>query len=347
MIEIAGRRIGPGQPCFVIAEAGVNHNGDPAIARRLVDAAADAGADAVKFQTFTADRVAVADAPKAAYQQRTAPAARSQHDMLAQLELSADDHRSLIEHCAARSITFLSSPFDADSADLLASLNVPAIKLGSGELTNLPLLRHVAALGLPLLLSTGMSDLDEVTAAVEAVRAAGAEQIALLHCVSSYPADPAEANLRAMATMGAAIGLAVGWSDHCEGVEVALAAVAFGAMVIEKHLTLDRTMDGPDHRASTEPGPFADMVRAIRAIESALGDGVKRPMPGERNTREVARRGVVAATDIAAGVPISADMLTTLRPATGISPVHIDKLIGRAATRDLPAGHRIDWSDLQ
>ena len=346
MIELGGRQIGPGQRCFVIAEAGVNHNGDIALACRLVDAAADAGADAVKFQTFRADLITTFDAPKAEYQRHTTAEDQSQHDMLAALELSEEDHVTLIHHCKARRIEFLSSPFDTYSADMLVRLGVPAIKLGSGELTNRPLLQHVAALNLPLLLSTGMSEIDEVRAALEVVHAVGSQRVALLHCVSAYPADPAQANLHAIATLAQAFGLPVGWSDHCFGIEVTLAAVALGACVIEKHITLDRHMPGPDHRASTEPAEFAQMVEMIHEISAALGDGQKRPMPCEVDTRTVARRSIVTAAAIDRGQSLTADLLAALRPAHGICPMRIEELIGRRAARDLPAGHVLHWDDL-
>ncbi len=347
MIAMDGRTIGQGEPCYVIAEAGVNHNGELHLARRLIDATAKAGADAVKFQTFDADRLAGADAPKAAYQQQTTDPVQSQRDMLAALQLSADDHRVLIDHCRSRRITFLSSPFDERSADLLIDLGVAAIKLGSGELTNGPLLRHVGAAGRPVLLSTGMSTIDEVAEAVDVLRAAGCDELVLLHCVSSYPAPPQAANLRTMAAMRDRFGVPVGWSDHCPGHTTALAAAAAGAAVIEKHLTLDRAMPGPDHAASIEPDEFARMVRAIRDIDAALGDGAKRPMPCEADTRAVARRSVVTACDIPQGTAIEPTMLTSMRPAAGISPMKLDALIGRRAARDLRAGHMLEWTDVQ
>jgi N-acetylneuraminate synthase/N,N'-diacetyllegionaminate synthase len=346
MLVLDDRRIGADQPCYVIAEAGVNHNGRVDVARRLIDAAADAGADAIKFQTFDPQRIATADAPLADYQRQAVGDARSQRQMLAALALSEADHHTLAAHCRERRITFLSSPFDIGSADLLASLDVAAIKLGSGELTNLPLLRHAATLGRPLLISTGMATLDEVACAIEAVRAAGGGPMALLHGVSAYPADPAEANLLAIGAMAARFDLPVGWSDHCPTIAVALAAAALGACVIEKHLTLDRTMAGPDHRASTAPAEFADMVRQVRDIRTWRGDGAKRPMPGETEMRSAARRSIVTATPVPAGSVLTAEMLDALRPGHGISPMQWDRVVGRRAKDEMPAGHRLDWSDL-
>ena len=252
-ITIDSRRIGGGEPCFVIAEAGVNHNGDLELALKLIDVAAAAGADAVKFQTFSADRLASASAPKAPYQQATTEAKESQHAMLKRLELKPQAYARLMEHCRERGIMFLSSPFDEAAADLLDALGVAAFKVPSGEIVNLPFLEHVARKGRPIILSTGMSDLAEVKTAVDTIRAAGEDQIVLLHCVSDYPADPSEANLRAMATMAAACQCPVGFSDHSEGRAVAVAAIALGACVIERHFTLDRDLPGarPSRLAGT------------------------------------------------------------------------------------------------
>lgn len=346
-VVIGHRIVGPGQPCYVIAEAGVNHNGDVAQAMALIDAAADAGADAVKFQTFRADAVAAAWAPKARYQLRTTGAAESQQAMLRRLELDATAHRALIAHARRRGIDFLSSPFDPASVGLLVEMGVPALKLASGELTNVILLRAAAATRLPLLVSTGMSTLEEVTTAVGWLRQAGADQVALLHCVSNYPASEQDANLRAMASLCDALQLPVGWSDHTPGTEIALAAVALGAAVVEKHLTLDRTQAGPDHLASLEPAAFAAMVRAIRRVEAALGDGVKRPMPSERPMRRVARRSLAAACDIPAGTRLVSAMLTALRPGTGIPASALDAMIGAVAVRRLAAGQVLEPRDVR
>lgn len=333
--QIGPRRVGEGEPCFVIAEAGVNHNGDLALARQLIDAAVAAGADAIKFQTFRADRLVSSTAPKAEYQKAATDAAESQHAMLRRLELNEAAHRALQQYAAQRGITFLSTPFDEASADLLAAMRVPAFKVSSGELTNLPFLAHLARHGLPIILSTGMATLDEVRAAAAAI---GDFPLALLQCVSNYPAQPADTNLRAMQTMHAEFGVAVGYSDHTLGNEIAFAAVALGASIVEKHLTLDRTLPGPDHTASSEPAEFAALVRGIRNIESALGDGVKRPAVSEANVASVARRSLVAARDIAPGEVLGAAEIDALRPAGGLPPSAHSKLLGRRARAAIPAG---------
>jgi len=337
-ISIAGRKVGPGQPCFIIAEAGVNHNGQIELARRLVDAAVEAGADAVKFQTFKAERLVTEEAPKAAYQQKTTGSEESQQAMLRRLELSEEAHRELLAYCRERGVLFMSSPFDEERADFLERLGVAVFKIPSGELTNLPFLEHVARKGKPMIVSTGMSHLEEVKAAVEATEKAGNRQVVLLHCLSNYPADPAEANLRAMRTMLAALDQPVGYSDHTPGIEVALAAVALGACVIEKHFTLDRNLPGPDHRASLEPVELAAMVRGIRIVEASLGHGRKEPAPSEADTAAVARKSLVAAQDIPAGTTLTEEMMVAKRPGTGLPPSMRDSFVGRQARRDIRSG---------
>ena len=343
---IRGRELGRG-PAFVIAEAGVNHNGDLDLARRLVDAAAAAGADAVKFQTFRTDALVSAAAPKARYQVETTGGGESQQAMLARLELGWDAHATLRDHAAARGLVFFSTPFDEASADLLGELGVELFKVPSGEVTNLPLLRHVAAKGRPVLLSTGMSTLDEVATAVETIRAAGDPPLAILHCVSAYPAPVEDTNLRAMDTLRTRFGRPVGLSDHSLGIEIALAAVARGAAVLEKHLTLDRALPGPDHRASLEPTDFIALVRGVRAIERALGDGDKRPMPSEVDTRAVARRSLVAARPLPAGHRLLRADIAIKRPGTGIAPGDLDAVVGRTLARALDADELLDWSALR
>lgn len=340
---IGGRSIGAGAPVFVIGEAGVNHNGDVGLAARLIDAAAEAGADAVKFQTFSAERLVTATAPKAAYQNRTTDPGESQLAMLQRLELSPGAHRDLLAHARARHIIFLSTPFDPESADLLAELGVPAFKLGSGELTDLPLLARVARKGLPMIVSTGMSTLEEVGSAVRAVREAAPVPLALLQCVSNYPADARDCNLRAIDTMREAFGVPVGYSDHTRGNVTAIAAVARGACIVEKHLTLDRDLPGPDHQASCDPAEFAAFVHALRETEAALGDGVKRPAEPEWSTRAVARKSVVALVDIPRNTPVTRDMLGIRRPGTGLAPSELDRLVGRAHRVDLHAGALLSW----
>ncbi len=338
MIELFDRKIGPNRPCLVIAEAGVNHNGSVDLARELIAAAARSGADAVKFQTFKADRLVSPGAPKAGYQLETTEAGESQRAMLKRLELSADAHRELMACCRQQGVGFLSTPFDEESVDLLFELGVEAFKIGSGELTDLPFLSCVAGKGRPVILSTGMSSMDEVETAMEAVRTAGNCDLVLLQCVSNYPADPADANLRAMTTMASAFDVPVGYSDHTLGTEVALAAVALGACVVEKHLTLDRSLPGPDHRSSVEPDELEALVAGIRKVESALGDGRKRPSASEAATAAAARRSLTAAVDIPAGAVLTREMIAIRRPGTGLPPAMRDDLIGRKAARAIPAG---------
>jgi N-acetylneuraminate synthase len=320
---------------FVIAEAGVNHNGSLAMALQLVEAAAAAGADAVKFQSFHAHLLAAAGAPRAVYQQEATGAAGDQLEMLRALELTADEQRQVAAHCRECGIEFLSSPFDADSIDLLATFGLQRLKVPSGELVDVPYLRRVAALGLPLIVSTGMATLSEVGAALAVLEVAGCprDRVTVLHCSTEYPTPPADVNLRAMVTMRDAFGVAVGYSDHTEGHTVAVAAAALGAVVLEKHLTLDRTLPGPDHRASLEPGAFGAMVVALRAVELALGDGVKRPTAAELENATVARKSIVAARTIAAGETLTADNLTVKRPGSGMSPLRWDDVVGLSASR--------------
>ena len=346
-IRIDSRNIGSGEPVFIIAEAGVNHNGDLRRAVEMVDTAADAGADAVKFQTFRADEVVSAGAPKAQYQVENTGEQESQLEMIKRLELSPDAHRKLIERCHARGIMFLSTPFDFPSADLLETLSVPAYKVPSGEITNWPFLEHVASKGKPVILSTGMSDLNEVEQAVKVLRAAGCSELVILHATSSYPAPAASANLRAMQTLSDSFHAPVGLSDHTTGIEVALAATALGACVLEKHFTLDRSLAGPDHKASLEPAELRSLILGIRAVESALGDGRKQPTPSEEDVRRVARRSIVARTTIASGTPIVPDLLAYKRPGTGIPPSRLGDVLGRRATRTIPADTLIQFEDLE
>lgn len=339
--------VGRGRPTLVIAEAGVNHNGDPDKARRLVDVAARAGADVVKFQTFTAERVASAGAPKAAYQRETTRADQSQLDLLRALELPVPVLRDLRAHAAAREIVLASTPFDHEAIDTLVELGVPFLKIPSGEITNRPFLEHVGRTGVPAILSTGMSYLEEVLDAVAVLRGAGAADLVLLHCVSSYPTAPADVNLRAMDALASATGLPVGLSDHTTGPEVPLAAVALGACVIEKHFTLDRSLPGPDHRASMDPGELEALVRGIRAVEAALGDGIKQPVAAESDTRLVARRSLAAARALQPGAIVDPDAVEALRPATGLSPMLIGQVVGRRLARPVAAGQLFDWSDFE
>lgn len=345
-IQIGSRNIGFGEPVFVIAEAGVNHNGDLERALQLVDAAAEAGADAVKFQTFRAEEVVSVSAPKAQYQIGTTGAEESQLDMIKRLELSPQDHRAIVAHCGTRGILFLSTPFDFESADLLETLGVPAYKIASGEITNWLFLEHMASKKKPIIISTGMSNLGEVEQAVGVLRAAGCSDLVILHCTSSYPAPPESVNLRAMQSMADAFHVPVGFSDHTQGMEAALAAVALGACVIEKHFTLDRSLPGPDHKASLEPAELGALVRSIRIVESTLGDGLKRATSAEQDVKDVARRSIVARRTIASGTLITQDLLAFKRPGTGIPPSEYKKVIGRKAVRTIVSDTLIKFEDL-
>ena len=323
---------------FIIAEAGVNHNGRLDLAHALVDAAADAGADAVKFQTFQASALVAASAPKARYQQQTTDADESQLAMIRRLELDEDAHHALLKHCRQRNIKFLSSPFDIRSVHFLHSLGMKTFKIPSGEITNVPYLRQIGRCAGDVILSTGMSTLGDIEQALEILVQAGTprERIMLLHCTTEYPAPVDEINLQAMETLRRAFPgvCGVGYSDHTEGIHIPIAAAAMGACVIEKHFTLDRTLEGPDHRASLEPEQLASMVRAIRDIEAAQGDGIKRPSPSEKVNMTVARKSLVASRRICKGELFTEENLTVKRPGTGISPLLWDQYIGKAATKD-------------
>lgn len=331
-------------PTLVIAEAGVNHNGELAMALRLVDAAADAGADLVKFQMFSAGKLATPGANRAEYQVANTGREESQLEMLRRLELGADAHKAIAAHCAARGIGFLSSGFDVESVDFLVGLGIPMVKIPSGEITNLPYLRHVGRLGKPVILSTGMSSLDEVGAAIAVLERAGTRRadITVLHCTTAYPAAIEDVNLLAMLSMRDTFKLSTGYSDHTLGIEVATAAVALGATVIEKHFTLDAGLPGPDHRASLEPGQFKAMVSAIRSIERALGDGVKLPRPVEERNKQVARKSLVAACPIGAGEVFSEQNLAVKRPGSGISPMRWDDILGLRARRNFATDELIE-----
>jgi N,N'-diacetyllegionaminate synthase len=321
---------------FIIAEAGVNHNGDPALAKAMIEEAVAAGVNAVKFQTFKADRIASRGAPKAAYQTRTSPRQESQVEMLRRLELSAEVFEDLSCLCRAKEVAFLSSAFDKESVDVLTRLGVGIWKIPSGEITNLPLLRRIGSLGQPVILSTGMCSLGEIEAALGILTMAGAprDSVTVLHCHTEYPTPYGDVNLRAMCAIRDAFQIAVGYSDHTCGWEIPVAAVALGARVIEKHFTLDRNMPGPDHHASLEPDEIKAMVQAIRHVEQALGDGIKRPTDAETKNREVVRKSIVASTSIRQGQVFTENNLTTKRPGTGLSPMRWDELIGKAAPRD-------------
>jgi N,N'-diacetyllegionaminate synthase len=329
---------------FIIAEAGVNHNGSLELAKKLIDIAVEAGADAVKFQTFKADKLVSKRAQKANYQKQTTSTDESQYDMIKRLELDDNAHQILIRYCKEKEIMFLSTPFDHDSIDLLISFEMPIFKIPSGEITNLPYLRHIGRLGKEVILSTGMANLNEVQDALEVLVKAGTskEKITVLHATTEYPCPIGEVNLHAMQTIKAAFGLKVGYSDHTQGIEVPIAAVAMGACVIEKHFTLDRTMEGPDHKASLEPDELKAMVKAIRHIELALGDGVKRPSESEQKNISVARKSILASRPIEIGETFSDNNLIVKRPGNGISPMRWDEVVGHKATRNFSADELIE-----
>jgi len=330
---------------MIIAEAGVNHNGDIDLAKKLIVEAAAAGADLVKFQTFLAKNIVSSTAPKAEYQKLTTDSGESQLEMIQKLELSRDSHEVLIAECRRQGIGFFSTAFDTESFDMLLDLGcVDLIKIPSGEITNLPLLRYMTRLGKPVLLSTGMATLGEVEAAIQVIEAAGTPRhfITLLHCTTEYPTPMEDVNLRAMIAMKQTFGVEVGYSDHTPGIEVAIAAAAMGAAVIEKHFTLDKNLHGPDHKASLEPHEFKAMVQAIRNIEFALGDGIKRPSLSELKNRPIARKSIVASQNIKAGELFSEDNLAAKRPGTGISPMCWDEIIGKIARRNFAVDELIE-----
>ena len=340
--------------CYVIAEAGVNHNGSVELAMKMVEVAAAAGADAVKFQTFTADALVLRGTETAAYQKVNAGVA-DQYELLKELELPIEAYAALAQRCGECGIEFLSTPFDETAADMLVGLGMRRIKVPSGEVTNHPFLRHLAALDLPILLSTGMSTMEEVRAAVEVIAGERARRgldgplgkvLTVLHCTSCYPTAPEDANLLAIRTMANELGLPVGYSDHTEGTAAAVAAVALGARVVEKHFTLDRALPGPDHAASIVPEELAHMVRQIRLVERALGDGRKQPRPSEEPVRRLVRRSLVLREGLPAGTVLGPEHFVCLRPATGISPSRLREVVGRRLARELPGGHILQWADL-
>lgn len=326
---------------FIIAEAGVNHNGDMETAKKLIDAAADAGVDAVKFQTFKAEKMVCKTAEKAAYQLETTNKSESQYDMLKKLELTEQMHKELIKYCNMKNIMFLSTPFDIESIKMLAGLGLQIFKIPSGEITNLPYLREMAKQQKKVILSTGMSSMNEVSDAVKVLRDNGTDDITLLHCNSQYPTPVSDVNLMAMVKMRGLFGIPTGYSDHTQGIEIPIAAVALGASVIEKHFTLDKNMEGPDHKASLEPHEIKQMVEGIRKIELALGNGIKKVTESEKSNAGIVRKSIVAAVNIKKGEKFTEKNLTTKRPGTGVSPMKWDEIIGTTADRDYQADEMI------
>ncbi len=331
---------------FIIAEAGVNHNGDIDLAKKLVDAAIDAGADAVKFQSFKAEKLVTVNAQKADYQKNNTGNG-NQYEMLKKLELSYEQHVILKRYCEDKNILFLSTPFDFESVDLLEGLNIKIYKISSSDLNNLPFLRYIAKLNKPMIVSTGMATLGEVESAVGAIKACGNNNISLLHCTTNYPTSYEDVNLKAMVTMAEAFKLSVGYSDHTLGIEVPIAAVAMGARIIEKHFTLDKGMGGPDHRASLEPHELKHMISSIRNVEKSMGDGIKKCSKSEENTKIAARKSIVAKVDIEEGQLITEDLLTFKRPGSGLKPEYIGILLGKKAKRKMTADQLIDIIDIE
>jgi N-acetylneuraminate synthase len=336
-IALGDRLVGGNAPVLIVAEAGVNHNGDLKLALELIDSAAEAGADVVKFQTFTAEDIVTSTAPKAGYQRATTDSSESQFQMLKRLELSEEVHAELKRHCASRGIIFLSTPYSRSSVDMLERQGVFGYKISSSDTTNISLLDYVARKGKAVLLSTGMCDMEEVRAAFNALRGPGLRQIALLHCTSEYPAPLDESNLRAIKTLGDEFHCPVGFSDHTSGACAAAWAVAAGACIIEKHFTLDRNLPGPDHQASLEPNEMGELVRVIRQVERALGDGQKRPMPSELKNKHFMQRSLVARRPIAAAEKIEAEAITCKRPGIGLPPRCWNDVVGKRAARPIAA----------
>jgi N,N'-diacetyllegionaminate synthase len=320
---------------LIIAEAGVNHNGDMGIAKELIEIASQSGADMVKFQTFSAERLATPTAGKAEYQLKTTDSSESQYEMLKKLEITEVMHRELIAHCKLLNIGFLSTGFDIESVNMLVGLGQNIFKIPSGEIINYPLIQHIGRLGKQVILSTGMAQMEEIEAAIGVLEVAGTprSQIVVLHCTSAYPVPMSDVNLSAMRTINEKFNVSVGYSDHTLGIEIPIAAVALGAVIIEKHFTLDRNLPGPDHKASLEPTEFKAMVSGIRNIEEGLGDGIKRPMPSELLNLEIVRKSIVASTEIKKGELLTAENLTTKRPGSGLSPIYWDSVLGTQAIR--------------
>ena len=328
---------------LIIAEAGVNHNGDLSIAHKLIDAAANVGADIIKFQTFKASLITTKEVKKANYQVKNSPIEETQQEMLKKLELSFNDHEELIKHCNELNIEFLSTAFDLESINLLKKLQLKRVKIPSGEINNLPYLREIGTLNKPFIISSGMANLEDIKNAINEINRNLKKDITVLHCSSEYPADKKNVNLKAMKTIKRTFNLDVGYSDHTEGIEIAIAAVALGAKVIEKHFTLDKELEGPDHKASIEPIEFQNMVRSIRNVDRALGNGIKIPTQNEMENSVLVRKSIVAATNISKGEIFSKNNLTIKRPGNGISPMEWDNLIGKKASYDFEIDELIKW----
>jgi len=349
-IKIGNKKIGKRESCFIIAEAGVNHNGDIKLAKKLIDVAKEAGVDAVKFQTFKAENVVSKNAGMAEYQKKNIRKTETQLEMIKKFELTYKDFRELKKYCDRKKIIFLSTPHSDDAIDFLESL-VPTFKIGSGDLTNLPFLEKIAQKKKPIILSTGMSDLNEIEEALKTIRKISKKKISLLHCTTNYPCPIEEVNLRAMITLKEKFEkkfapLEIGYSDHTEGITVSIAAVAMGAGILEKHFTLDKNLPGPDHRASLEPQELKEMVKAIRDAEKALGSAIKRPTVNEEKIKKIARKSIIARIDIPRGTKITKDMLVIKRPGNGIEPKYINKVINKKTKKNIKRDELILWQDI-
>ena len=345
-VKIEDRLVGDREAVFIVAEAGVNHNGDVDLGKKLIDVAKYAEADAVKFQAFKAENVVTKYAEKASYQKETTGPNKSQYNMIKRLELTDEEFKELYNYAKKNNIIFLSSAFDKESVDLLDNLGAPAFKVASGEITNFPLLRYIAEKKKPIILSTGMSTICEIEEALGVIREKGVEDIVLLHCVTSYPAKIENVNLRVIEALRHKFKLPVGFSDHTLGITIPIAAAALGAVLVEKHFTLDRTLPGPDHRASLEPDELKDMIRAIRDVEKALGDGIKKPTKGEDRIKKVVRRSIVAKMEIPKGTVITEDMLDLKRPGVGVEPKYLNDIIGKRAKKDIKPDELITFDKL-
>lgn len=346
-IKIANREIGCGEPVYVIAEAGVNHNGSLDLAKELIHAAATAGCDAVKFQTYSIDDLVSPSAPMADYQQRNTGSEGSQANLLRRCWIGRQEHEELIAECKRQGITFLSTPFDRPSLHLLIELDVPGLKISSGDLTNLPFLDEVGRAGRPVILSTGMGTYPEVQRAVDVLRKAGCAELAVLHCVSAYPTPPEDCHLRVIPKLAGSLGCHVGFSDHTQGYDITTASVAIGAAIIEKHLTIDRNLPGPDHAASLEPEELKAMVISIRRIQQALGSDEKRPSDEEIRTARVVRKSLHLARSLPAGAALKISDLVALRPGHGLSPERLPDVVGRTVKHDLEAGQMLSLEMLE
>ncbi|MGK0466565.1 N-acetylneuraminate synthase [Clostridium sp.] len=341
MFKVGNKVIGDGNPAFIIAEAGVNHNGDTNIAKKLIDEAVLAGVDAIKFQTFKTEKIVTGYAEMASYQKQNIGSADSQFNMLKKLELSYENFTELKQYCVQKGIMFLSTPFDFESADFLESIGMDAFKISSGDLTNIPLLEHIAKFHKPIILSSGMATLSDIEDAINAIYLLENKQVAVLHCTSNYPAKLQNVNLKAMSTIKSAFKVISGYSDHTVGITIPIAAASMGANIIEKHFTIDKTMEGPDHKASLCPLELSEMVRVIRDVEMAFGSGIKRYNISEEDTMKAARKSIVASRDIKKGESIEFVDLDYKRPGTGLSPKFYNDIVGRKSSRDIKVDEQI------